>query len=247
MVKHAMLYKEHVTDGEPVVFSIDVRTSGKGYEEFYTRAKEEANILYVRGKPSRVVKEGDELVVWATNTVTGRPIRVKCDMVVLSLAVIPTAGAAELARSLRIPANEHGFLTEVHPKLRPVESLVRGFFLSGCSQSPKDIPDTVAQASAAASKVLEMFSRKEILAEPLIACVDDDLCVACKVCIDACPYEAREFDEEKNTVTVSEVLCQGCGSCVAACPTGATQQKNLDDEQLSRMVEAIFEQEEEPS
>jgi heterodisulfide reductase subunit A len=247
MVKHAMLYKEHVPDGEPVIFSIDVRTSGKGYEEFYTRAKEEADILYIRGKPSRIIKEGHEYVVWATNTITGKPVRVNCDMVVLSMSMVPAAGVVELARSMRIPVNEHGFLSEVHPKLRPVESLVRGFFLAGCSQAPKDIPDTVAQASAAASKVLEMFSRREILAEPLIAWVDEDQCVTCKVCIDACPYEARELDEEKKVVTVSEALCQGCGCCVAACPTGATRQKNLDDQQLVKMVEAIFKHEEELS
>ena len=242
MVKHALIYKERVPDGEPVIFSIDVRTSGKGYEEFYTKAKEDAGILYIRGKPSRIIKEGDEYVVWATNTVTGKQIRVRCDMVVLSMAIMPAAGTLELAKALRIPTNEHGFLSEVHPKLRPVESLVRGFFMAGCSQAPKDIPDTVAQASAAASKVLEMFARKEILAEPLTAWVDNDRCVVCKVCIDVCPYEARELDEEKKVVVVSDALCQGCGSCVVACPTGATQQKNLDDEQLTRMVEAIFEE-----
>jgi heterodisulfide reductase subunit A len=247
MVKHALLYKERVPDGEPVIFSIDVRTSGKGYEEFYTRAKEEAGIIYIRGKPSRIIKEGDGYEVWAINTVTGKQIRVRCDMVVLSTAIIPTVGAPELAREMRIPVDEHGFLSEVHPKLRPVESLVRGFFLAGCSQAPKDIPDTVAQASAAASKVLEMFARGEILAEPHIVWVDEDKCATCKVCIDACPYEARELDEEKKAVVVSDALCQGCGCCVAACPTGATRQKNLDDEQLSRMVEAIFEQEKEHS
>ncbi len=247
MVKHALLYKEHVPDGEAAIFSIDVRTSGKGYEEFFTRAKEEGSILYIRGKPSRIIEGQDGLVVWATNTLTGRQMRVNCDMVVLSMAVAPAGDAIELAKKLRIPTNEHGFLSEVHPKLRPVESLVRGFFLAGCGQSPKDIPDTVAQASAAASKVLEMFSKKELLAEPLIAWVDEDLCAACKLCIEICPYEARVFDEEKNLVAVTEALCQGCGSCVAACPTGATKQKNFDDRQLSRMVEVIFEQKEEHS
>jgi len=240
IVKHAMLYKEHVSDGEATVFSIDVRTAGKDYEEFFTRAKEEGNILYIRGKPARIIKEGDGLVIWSINTLTGRQLRVKCDMVVLSMAIVPSNGAIELAKQLRIQTNAHGFFTEGHPKLRPVESLVPGFFLAGCSQSPKDIPETVAQASAAASKVLEMFSHKELSIEPLIASVNDDLCSACKLCISTCPYGAREFDESKNIVTVKESICTGCGCCVAACPTGASQQKNMSDKQISRMVEVIF-------
>jgi heterodisulfide reductase subunit A len=240
MAKHAMLYKEHVRDGEAVIFNIDVRTSSKDYEEFYTRSKQEGNVLYIRGKPSRIIKEGDQLVVWAVNTLTGKQIRVPCDMVVLSMAIVPTGQTIELARKLRVPTNEYGFLTEVHPKLRPVESLVRGFYLAGCSQAPKDIPESVAQASAAASKVLEIFSKQELLTEPMIAWVDKDLCVKCKICIDACPYEAREFDEEEEVVKVNEALCQGCGACVVACGTGATQQRNLDDRQLSKMVEVIF-------
>ena len=241
-VKHAFLYKENVPDGEAIVFNIDVRTSGKDYEEFFTRAKDEENILYLRGKPSRIIKEGNDLVVWSVNTLTGKHIRVKCDLVVLSTAIVPSLEATELSKQLRIPVNVNGMFNEVHPKLRPVESIVPGFFLAGCCHSPKDIPDSVAQASAAASKVLEMFSQKELSLEPLIASVDDELCSACRICISACPYEAREFDEENDIVAVNEVLCACCGSCVSACPSGASQQKNLSDNQISKMVEVILEQ-----
>jgi heterodisulfide reductase subunit A len=246
MAKHALLYKEHVPDGEAMIFTIDVRTSGKKYEEFCSRSREEGDVVYVRGKPSRILREGDNLVVWAVNTLTGRHVRVECDMVVVSMAIVPSGDAVKVARQLRIPADEHGFLSEVHPKLRPVESLVRGFYLAGCSHAPKDIPESVAQASAAASKVLEVFSKKELPTEPMVAVVDEDLCVACKTCIDACPYDAREFDEQKKRVLVNEALCQGCGSCVVACAAGATQQKNLGDRQISRMVEVIFVEPEEP-
>jgi heterodisulfide reductase subunit A len=238
--KHALLYKERVPDGEAIVFSIDIRTAGKDYEEFFIRTKEDENVLYVRGKPSRVMKEGDELVVWTTDTLTGRSLKVKCDMVVLSMAVVPSIETFELAKKLRIQTNIHGFFNEAHPKLRPVESLVPGFFLAGCAQTPKDIPETVAQASAAAAKVLEMFSKKEISAEPMVVAIDEDMCSGCKLCVITCPYEAREFDEEKNIVKINEALCMGCGCCVAACPSGASQQKNLVEKQLLKMVEAIL-------
>ena len=238
--KHALLYKERVPDGEAIIFSIDIRTAGKDYEEFFMRAKEHENVLYVRSKPSRVLKEGDGLIVWTTDTLTGRALKVKCDMVVLSMAVVPSVETVELAKKLRIQTNIHGFFNEAHPKLRPVESLVPGFFLAGCAQTPKDIPETVAQASAAASKVLEMFSKKELTAEPMVVMVDEEMCSGCKLCVVTCPYDAREFDEEKNIVKINEALCMGCGCCVAACPSGASQQKNLIEKQIAKMVEVIL-------
>lgn len=238
--KHALLYKERVPDGEALVFSIDVRTGGKDYEEFMMRVREEERVIYIRSKPARIIKEGDELVVWAIDTLTGRALKVRCDMVVLSMAVVPAAGAAELARKLRIQTSIHGFFTEAHPKLRPVESLAPGFFLAGCAQAPRDIPETVAQASAAASKVLEMFAKKELATEPMIVVVDEDRCCGCRLCVVTCPYDARVFDAAKNVVRINEALCMGCGSCVAACPSGASEQKNLLDIQMSRMVEVIL-------
>lgn len=238
--KHALLYKERVPDGEALVFSIDVRTAGKDYEEFMIRAKDEEKVLYIRGKPSRIIKKDDGLVVWTVDTLSGRPLKVKCDMVVLSMAMVPSIGTLELARKLRIQTSVHGFFSEAHPKLRPVESLVPGFFLAGCAQAPKDIPESVAQASAAASKVLEMFSKKELTAEPLVVVVDEEMCSGCRLCVVTCPYEAREIDQEKNIVRTNEALCMGCGCCVAACPSGASQQKNLVEKQISRMVEVIL-------
>ena len=238
--KHALLYRERVPDGEAIVLSIDVRTAGKGYEEFMMRTKEEANVMYLRGKPSRVVREGDGLAVWTIDTLTGRLLKVKCDMVVLSLAVVPAAGAAELAKKLRVQVSADGFFSEAHPKLRPVESLVPGFFLAGCAQAPKDIPDAVAQASAAASKVLEMFSKSELSSEPMVVAIDEERCSGCKVCVITCPYSAREFDAVKNVVRINEALCMGCGCCVAACPSGASEQKNLVEKQISRMVEVML-------
>jgi len=240
MIKHALLYKEHVPDGEAIVFSIDIRTSGKDYEEFLTRAKEDGNVLYIRGKPARIIKQGDDLVIWCINTLTGKQLRVKCDMVVLSMSMIPSSGAFELAKKLRIHTNDFGFFTEAHPKLRPVESLVPGFYLAGTAQGPKDIPDSVSQASGAAAKVLTLFSSDEISHSPIIASVDEDLCSGCGICIATCPYDAREMDERKKIVSVNEILCEGCGACISACPSGASQQKNLTDNQIENMISVLL-------
>jgi len=185
--KHAMLYKHRVPDGEAIVFYIDIRSAGKKYEEFVKRAKEEGKVLYIKGKPSRILMEKnpetseDELVVWSVNTLTGEQIKVRCDLVVLSMAIVPSQGIEELLRKLKIQMDEDGFLSEAHPKLRPVESLTAGFYLAGCAQAPKDIPEAVAQASGAAAKVLDMFSQKELLHEPIVAIVDEDVCSGCEV------------------------------------------------------------------
>ncbi len=238
-LKHALLYKERVPDGEAVVYTIDVRAGGKDYEEFYIRAKEE-QVICLRGKPGRIIKDGDKLMVWSSDTNSGRPVRISFDMVVLALAAVSSSGSGELAQKMKIPINAQGFFSEAHPKLRPVESLVAGFYLAGCCQGPKDIPETVSQASAAASKVVAMFNQEVLYGDPMVAFVDEDLCSGCKICITTCPYNAREFDENKNIVRVNEALCQQCGCCIAACPSNAAQQKNYTDDQLLKMMEAAL-------
>lgn len=236
--KHAMLYKHRVPDGQPYVFYIDMRTGGKGYEEFYQRAIEEDDVVFLRGKVSKIYEEDGKVVVWGADTLTGKKVEIRADMAVLAMGIVPSEGTDELVRKLKIGCGDGGFLTEAHPKLRPVESMSAGFFLAGCGQAPKDIPEVVAQASGAASKVAALFSQERLYHEPIVAVVDEDICSGCKICIPMCPYEAREFDEEKKIVSVKEVLCEGCGACVAACPSGATQQRNLRDDQIFKMIEA---------
>jgi heterodisulfide reductase subunit A len=237
-LKHAMLYKHRVPDGQPYVFYIDVRAGGKGYEEFYHRGVEEDGILYLRGKVSKIFEENGKAIVWGADTLTGKKVEVAADMVVLANAVIPSYGAKELANKLKMCIDEHDFLTEAHPKLRPVESLTLGVYLAGCAQAPRDIPETVAQASGAASKVVALFSEDELHHEPTIATVDEDVCSGCGVCIPVCPYDAREHDTEKKIAKVNEVLCEGCGSCIAACPSGASQLINFKDSQIFEMLQA---------
>ncbi|MBN2586388.1 MAG: CoB--CoM heterodisulfide reductase iron-sulfur subunit A family protein [Candidatus Fermentibacteraceae bacterium] len=236
--KHALLYKHRVHDGQPYIFYIDIRTGGKGYEEFYHNAEQDEGIIYLRGKVAKIFRDGDKTIVWGTDTLTGRNVEIQADLVVLATAVVPRESTAELVKKLRIQTGPNGFLSEAHPKLRPVESINSGFFIAGVAQGPRDIPETVAQASGAACKVISLFSRDHLEQDPAIAWVDEELCGGCRICISVCPYDAREYDEEKCIARVNEALCEGCGSCVAACACGATQQRNLSDSQIKSMVTA---------
>ncbi len=238
--KHAMLYKHRVPDGHATVFYIDVRTGGKAFDEFYQRAVEEDKVLYIRGKVSKIFKEGDKLVVWGVDTLTGKKVEVEADMVVLAMAMVKADNVEDLLKKLKISTDIHGFVAEAHPKLRPVESLNAGFFLAGCAHGPKDIPEAVAQASAAAAKVGDLFSQPELAHEPTIVPVDTDKCSGCSICITMCPYEARTLNQETKVVDVNEVLCEGCGACAAACPSGAAQQRNQTDDQIFSMLRAML-------
>jgi heterodisulfide reductase subunit A len=167
-------------------------------------------------------------------------VRAGADLVVLALAAVPSAGSEALARLMRVATDESGFLAEAHPKLRPVESLTAGVYLAGAAQFPKDIPETVAQASGAAAKVLRLFAQPEMVAEPTVAVVDEELCVGCGRCVLACPYEARALDPRRGVATVNAALCQSCGACAVACRNKATVMRNLTPEQVLAMVEAIL-------
>ena len=157
--KHARLYKHKVHDGQAYIFYMDIRSTGKGYEEFIQQGMEEEGILYLRGRVSRIYRDGDKVVVWGADTLTGKKVEVSADMVVLATAIIPQKDTKDLAKRLGIPADEYGFLTEAQRKLRPVETDREGIFIAGCAQGPKDIADAVAHASAAASKVQGLFAR----------------------------------------------------------------------------------------
>ncbi|MBM3297261.1 MAG: CoB--CoM heterodisulfide reductase iron-sulfur subunit A family protein, partial [Candidatus Aminicenantes bacterium] len=191
---------------------------------------------------SKVFQEDGKLKVWGVDTLTGKKIEIDADMVVLAMAMRPSRGAEDVAKKLKIPMDKDGFLAEAHPKLRPVESVTAGMYLAGAAQAPKDIPEAVAQASGAASKVLALFSSDTLSHNPVIAVVDEELCSGCKLCISMCPYGARVYDAEKKVVSVNDVLCEGCGCCIVACPSGAAQQANFTDEQIHSMVETILEE-----
>jgi len=184
-------------------------------------------------------RQGDKVVVWAADTLAGRKVEVEADMVVLATAVIPNPDGVALARKLKTQLDTHGFMTEAHPKLRPVETLTAGFFLAGTGQGPKDIPETVAQASAAAAKVLVMFGATKLTHSPTTAEVDDEICVGCGNCERTCAYDAVKVDPVKGIAVVNAALCEGCGACAASCPSGAMTHKNFTKKSLYDMVDAL--------
>jgi heterodisulfide reductase subunit A len=232
--KHAMLYKHHVHDGQAYVFYIDIRSGGKGYEEFVQRAVEEDGVVYLRGKVSKIFEDKGKIMVWGVDTLAGKDIEIAADMVVLAQAMRPSKGAQELAKKLKLAVDKDGFLAEAHPKLRPVESVTSGMFLAGAAQAPKDIPEAVAQASGAAAKAIVILSSDRLYHAPTVAKVITNLCTGCGMCVQVCPYDAIALKDGK--VEVNEVLCEGCGTCSATCLRAAIQVKNLTQNQISEMI-----------
>ena len=244
--KHALLLRHKVPDSRAVVFYMDIRSAGKGYEEFVQRAIEEEHVLYVRGRVSRVTQHGDTLLVYGSDTLSGQAVQVEADLVVLATAVVPPASDG-LAQSLRTPTDANGFFQEAHPKLRPAETLTAGVFLAGTAQGPKDIPDTVAQASAAAAKALELLSQTVLQREPTVARVNEATCIGCFDCERVCPYNAIEHKEIRNrngdllrtVARVNAAMCEGCGACTGSCRVRSIDVLGFDDEQVFAQLAAL--------
>jgi heterodisulfide reductase subunit A len=245
--KHALLLKEKVPDAKAYIFYMDIRANGKGYEEFVQRVVERYDATYVRGRVSRIYPLDGHLVVMGADTLLGRPVEVHADMVVLATAMEPRADAKEMARRLGLSTDQDNWFSEAHPKLRPVEVLTAGIFLAGACQYPKDIPDTVAQASGAAAKVVDLFSKPHLLSEPMIACVDEQNCVACLLCKEVCPFSAIEAAEAidpatrkpRATARVNSGLCHGCGTCVAACRSASIRLFGFSDDQILLQLDSL--------
>jgi heterodisulfide reductase subunit A len=245
--KHAMMFKHRVAEGKAYVFYIDVRAGGKGYEEFVKRAVEEDRVVYLRGRVSRIYEKNGTIFVKGSDTISAQQVEIRADLVVLATAVTASRGVQELARKLRIAVDRHGFLTEAHPKLRPVETNTPGVFLAGACQGPKDIPDAVSQASAAASKVMGLLSSDELVREPLVAEINEQLCIGCFACESICPYGAVERSTWKDpetgytieTARVNPGICEGCGICIPACRPGAIDLGGYSDEQIYFEINAL--------
>jgi len=236
-MKQAHLAKEK-TGAEIYEFYIDMNAFGKGYQEFYKRVREEG-VYFIRGKGSEIFKREGRLVVAAEDTLLGTPLETPVDMVVLGTGLTARLGAERVAQVFGISQSPDKFFMEAHPKLRPVSTNVDGIFLAGCCQGPKDIPDTVAQASAAAAEAISLSAQGQIEIEPTTAVIDPDLCAGCKLCIEICPYSAIDFLDTKGISSVNEALCKGCGACTAICPSKAARQNHFTQGQVLSEVEGL--------
>ena len=247
--KHAMLVRDKYPDIDVSVFYIDVRTPGKNFDEFYRRAVEQYGVKYIKGMVGKVAEEDGRLRVQGSDLIEDTQIILDADLVVLATAVQAQAGIRPLATMLTASMDQNNFFSESHAKLRPVESPTAGIFLSGVCQGPKDIPETVAQAGAAAVKALGILSKDKLIGNPCVAGSDALLCNGCSSCENVCPYGAITYAEKeindhgkrsiRRLAEVNEAICQGCGGCTVACPSGAMDLKGFTSRQIMAEVDAI--------
>jgi heterodisulfide reductase subunit A len=239
VAKQALLLKELIPEAEISVFYMDIRAFGKGHEECYEEAQRNG-VRYIRGNPSEVYKKGDNMIIRYEDTLLGTPQEAKADLVVLAVGMEPAAGSAELMQALRVTGDNDGFFLEAHPKLGPLNTHSDGIFIAGCCQGPKDITDTIAQAHGAAARATLSFHQGRVIKEPIVACVEEEVCSGCRLCEAVCSFDALHFDERRKRITIQEAVCKGCGACAATCPSGAISLKHFRPAQILSWVEGFL-------
>lgn len=243
-MKLAHLLKEH-TDAEIYNFYIDIRAPGKGYEEFYNKLLDEG-VHFIRGRVGEVTdwamtpEEEGHLVIRVEDTLAATVRRIPVDMVVLATGLEPQADAQDVRRLFNMSCGGDGWFLERHPKLAPVNTFTDGIFIAGACQGPRDIPDTVAQAGAAAAEAMVLIDKGFVEQEPNTAYILDEECSGCKSCIPLCPYTAISFDDSRKKAMINEALCKGCGTCVASCPSGSIVQNLFEDEEIFSEIEGVL-------
>ncbi len=248
--KHAMMIREKYPDTEVHVFYIDVRTPGKNYDEFYRRAVEQYGVDYIKGMVGKVYNENGKLMVQGSNLIDNEQITIESDLVVLAAAIEPEPSVRKVATLLTASIDTNNFLTESHAKLRPVESPTAGVYLAGVCQGPKDIPETVSQASACAAKVIGLLVKDKLKTNPCVATPNENMCNGCSQCANVCAYGAITYEDKefrlgggkteiRRVASVNPAVCQGCGACTVTCPSGAMDLKGFSSKQIMSEVEAI--------
>ena len=244
IMKNAQLCIDHEPDTEITCYYMDIRSFGKGYEEFYKTSQEKYGIEFLRGRPAEIFENEDKtLTIRSEDTLLGKITEYTYDLVVLGVGLDSPEGSTELRQALGVSRSSDGFYMEAHPKLRPVDTLTDGVYIAGVAQGPKDIPDSVAQGSAAASRAAIPMAKGEVEIEPIVASTDETICGACEVCVELCPYGAIGIEGEDGEAhaAINVALCKGCGTCVGACPSGAMDQNHFKTEQIMAQIDAALE------
>lgn len=239
--KQAHLVRQALPEANVTAFYMDMRAFGKGFEEYYDQVRGEG-VRYRRGNPSEIYRDRKtgKLIVRAEDTLMGEAVAVPADLVVLATGIKAREDVHEVARLLKLARSADGFFAEAHPKLRPVDTTSDGVFLAGTCQAPKDIPDTVAQAKAAASSALIPLSKGMVKVEAITSIVNEEICAGCRLCEYNCTYGALAIHPWKHVMTVNSALCKGCGACVTACPSGAISLQHFTADQTLAMIEALL-------
>ena len=242
-IKDALLIKEHWPDTKIYVFYMDIRAFGKGFEDLHQRARREG-VMFIRGIPGEILQDPRtrNLRLIGENTLLSKLYNYEVDMVVLSVGIEPSKESAVVKRLLALPSMADGFFMEAHPKLRPVDTPTGGIFLAGCSEGPKDIKDSVTQASAAASRANILMSKGKVNVEAITSRIDPDLCTGCGLCERVCPYGAIQVDKDTKKASVVEAACAGCGTCSPECHFGAISMRHFSDEQILAQIDALTEE-----
>ncbi len=241
-IKDSLLIKEHWPETEVFVFYVDIRAYGKGFEDLYKRARKEG-VMFIRGLPAEIQEDKRTNDVWliGENTLQKEVYKIEANLAVLSIGLEPRKDSENIQRLLTLSRNQDGFFLEAHPKLRPVDAATGGIFFAGCAEGPKDIKDSVTQASASAARAGILMAKGKVTVEAITPTTFPEKCKACGLCAKVCPYNAITLDKEAKRVSIIEAACGGCGTCVAECPFGALTQKHFTDEQIEAQIDAVTE------
>jgi heterodisulfide reductase subunit A len=240
-VKEAQYLKDNYPDTEVTIFYMDMRAFGKGFEELLMRSKS-SGVRYIRGLPGEVRQAPANGNLWVTveNTTANRLEAHEFDMLVLAVGATPATDTEAIRQLVSLSKSPSGFLKEAHPKLRPVDTPTKGVYIAGAAESPKDVRESVTQASAAASRASILLNKPKFAVEAITAVVDEDLCKMCGQCADVCPFGAIQW-QKKQVAHVTSAACAGCGTCAAECKFGAIEMRHFSDQAIYAQIDAMLE------
>jgi heterodisulfide reductase subunit A len=245
-LKYGQEVKSALPDAAVVDLYIDMHAFGKGCEDFYRKTAEIKTLFLMYGKNAPpVIRTADprddcNLLITLDEKLSGEEIEVPADLVVLMVGMEPREDSARVAQLVNISRDKDGWFIESHPKLDPVATTTDGVYIAGACQSPKDIPDSVAQARAAAGRILAKVAKGKIEIDAIFAEVDEKRCSGCRICGALCPYGAIEYDDARRSSYVIEASCKACGCCAAACPSSAIRARHFTDEQIFAQIEGVL-------